>query len=388
MISIFKKKFALIYGLIIFSNLLASDSFALSCSSFPDIKQAFQESAAVFHGKVISADSPNEFESLITFEVIKSWGGVFGTQVIINNRSGFGNALYPLSNQGAEFIVYADVSKVSTRNNPIYYISPCGRGVRSMNPRNPRRYDPDKEMEELDRLKKEMDEGANSDISWIPITSHDRVCTSDKAYNSSRFWVACWDIINNGWDGPDMVVIPEGGPASKPFAIGRNEITMRDWSRYCTLSGNCKSVVPFYEPMTGISWGDAEKYVQWLSERTGNIYRLPTMEEWKYAAIADGELPSGSVNCQTALNGKNTEVRGTGWFDLISGKIISGIKNNWGLKNYIGNVQEWVASDDAEILALGGHYNSNEEECDVNYFVEHNGEADEVTGFRVLMEIQ
>ena len=165
------------------------------------------------------------------------------------------------------------------------------------------------------------------------------------------------------------------------YAISKYEISVSDYSKYCVLSGNCKPIVDKErrnDPMTGISLQQAQEYASWLSERTGKTYRLPTREEWQYAANANGKQPKKDVNCRLSIGEKL--IKGTGIVSVNSGK-----SNGWGLKNYVGNVQEWVL-DGSTSYARGGAYTDNYSQCDISLERQHSGNADNTTGFRLIRE--
>ena len=122
----------------------------------------------------------------------------------------------------------------------------------------------------------------------------------------------------------------------------------------------------------------AREFTDWLTERTGKKYRIPSRAEWEYAASAGGKQPKKDWNCSLVLNGK--KLKGTGIASVKFGQA-----NGWGLKNYIGNVQEWV-EEGGKTIAAGGAYSDQCTKSDISLQRPHNGSADETTGFRLILE--
>jgi formylglycine-generating enzyme required for sulfatase activity len=178
-----------------------------------------------------------------------------------------------------------------------------------------------------------------------------------------------------------MVVVPTGEGIEKSFAIAKYEVSVSDWSKYCILSGTCKPIKDKErknDPINGITLQQAQDYATWLTERTGKTYRIPTKSEWEYAANAGGKQPKKDFNCRVSVQEKL--IKGTGIVSVKSGK-----SNGWGLKNYVGNVQEWVI-DGNTTTARGGAFIDAHSKCDISLERSHDGNADEATGFRLIRE--
>jgi serine/threonine protein kinase len=198
---------------------------------------------------------------------------------------------------------------------------------------------------------------------------------------SSKF--RCYDMIGKNQRGPVLVVIPAGGGQSRPYAIGRYEISVGDYNSYCKLSGHCEAIsnINTRLPLSGISLESAQKYARWLSEKSGATYRLPTDKEWLHAAKSKGQQPlSTNFNCLLLTGG--AVVKGG---NPVNVNIAP--QNSWGLFNYVGNLQEWV-SVDGGWEASGGHFNDSASSCGINLIRKHDGSKDKQTGFRLLREIK
>jgi formylglycine-generating enzyme required for sulfatase activity len=163
-------------------------------------------------------------------------------------------------------------------------------------------------------------------------------------------------------DCAEMVVVPSGDfdmgspdtryekpvhhvTIAKPFAIGRREVTFAEWDA-CLAAGGCK-VRPEDQgwgrgnrPVINVSWDDAKLFVQWLSQRTGKAYRLPSEAEWEYAARAGAtsafwwgrERGDGRANCADCSAHPAGQSLPVGSFR----------PNAFGLYDTAGNAAEWV----------------------------------------------
>jgi formylglycine-generating enzyme required for sulfatase activity len=176
---------------------------------------------------------------------------------------------------------------------------------------------------------------------------------------------------------PEMITIPGGAlvfderrETIAPFAVGRFEITFAQWDA-CVAEGGCNGYRPSDEgwgrgnrPVINVSWNDAQSYVQWLSQRTGQRYRLLTGAEWEFAARAGmtAQFSWGEqdpVCDQNARNGANFSPCA----DDRSRPVGSFQPNPFGLYDVHGNVWEWVedCSDStcAQLIVRGGSWHND-----------------------------
>src|SRR5262249_23119718 len=82
-----------------------------------------------------------------------------------------------------------------------------------------------------------------------------------------------------------------------PIKIMNRKATAGECAR-CGDDGGCPRTpitsANAARPMVGVSWRDATAYAEWISDKTGVPHRLPTDEEWVFAAgdkARDDALP-------------------------------------------------------------------------------------------------
>ena len=145
------------------------------------------------------------------------------------------------------------------------------------------------------------------------------------------------------------------------FAISKTEVTFEQWDA-CQADGACPQASDHgwgrgQRPVIGVSWQGAQRYVQWLSARTGKPYRLPSEVEWEYAARAGsvtryswGDGAEWVCNHANVLDAQGREAHPKWNWSVVcddghpaTAPVASYQPNAWGLYDLAGNVWEWTA---------------------------------------------
>ena len=180
---------------------------------------------------------------------------------------------------------------------------------------------------------------------------------------------AVGDVFRDCTACPELVLLPAGsfmmgsedGRANErprhgvtlgePLAVGVHEVTFDEWEA-CVSGGGCNGYRPpdggwgrGTRPVIGVSWEDAQSFVQWLSRATGHRYRLLSEAEWEYAARAGTTEPrywdpSESAQCQYA-NGADEHAPCPDGYPRTA-PVGSYEPNEFGLYDALGNVFEWT----------------------------------------------
>ena len=130
------------------------------------------------------------------------------------------------------------------------------------------------------------------------------------------------------------------------FRMGKYEVTFDQWDA-CMADGGCggdrlddEGWGQGNRPVINVSWGDVQLFIDWLNDKTGGNFRLPTEAEWEYAARAGSttkyswgnSIDHNKANCNDDCGDRWSKTAPIGSFSA----------NAWGLHDMHGNVWEWI----------------------------------------------
>ncbi len=145
---------------------------------------------------------------------------------------------------------------------------------------------------------------------------------------------------------------------TQPFHIATTEVTNEQFEQFDpnhrTLRGKRGFSKADDEAVVFVTWHDAVRFCEWLSEKEGKPYRLPTEAEWEYACRAGttAHFHTGDTLPEVFHNNQRltffpepTRVDEGRRFedDIVPIPVGQTPPNPWGLYDMHGNVEEWCS---------------------------------------------
>ena len=143
------------------------------------------------------------------------------------------------------------------------------------------------------------------------------------------------------------------------FRMSQAEVTVGQYLEYLNESGVAcaspqvvqrdgvwRAAVPPDEPMSHVTQADALAFAAWVGARSGFRVRLPTADEWEYAArggVDGAPYPWGWASPGARAHFKAER----------PSRVAQFAPSRWRLYDVVGNVAEWTADPN---LACGGSW--------------------------------
>jgi serine/threonine-protein kinase PpkA len=173
------------------------------------------------------------------------------------------------------------------------------------------------------------------------------------------------DKLADGGQGPELIVMAGGN-----LAAGRYEVTRAEFRKYWGAAGartfgakepSCRDRESFFRgskkrdwqnpditqddshPVVCVSWDEAAGFAKWLSEASGQRYRLLSNAEWDQLARSAAAPSCTSANLADAQFAKAYDTKGASCGDgFAATSPVGHYAATGGVYDVDGNVREWV----------------------------------------------
>lgn len=149
----------------------------------------------------------------------------------------------------------------------------------------------------------------------------------------------------------------------KGFWMGRTEATNAQYRRFDSSHDSgayeAHNLNEPDQPVVRVGWQEAFAYADWLSEKSGLHFRLPTEAEWEYAARAGktgsrywGDDPNQACRYANIYDETARKTKPFNWasYPCEDGQVVVApvgkyAANAFGVYDMLGNVAEWTCSE-------------------------------------------
>ena len=191
--------------------------------------------------------------------------------------------------------------------------------------------------------------GGTTNVNNSPANSNANVQTTPPSVKAEMVKIP-GGKFTMGRNGGTVFESPENEVEVKDFWLDKTEVSNAEYydfvkaKNYNPIPLNWENGKPLTSemsmPVRYVNIDDIKAFIAWRSERDKTTYRLPTEEEWEYAARngADNNLyPWGDKWEDDKANVRRD-------LTLVPVGTSQGSANKWGVLDLIGNVWEWTES--------------------------------------------